>query len=75
MRFATLRWFLPTAAFAAHVEAIERWWDDFLTLWGLFDPVQRKQFVEAQRVEQLDADMIDRGSAGGYAAGCGSDES
>lgn len=75
MRFAVLRVFLPAAAIAAANERAARWWDDFVTVVGaMFDPVKRRQWLDEQRAETLDADQIEAGGHGGFAAGSGGDE-
>lgn len=71
MRFALIRCVLPQAAIAAATEAVERWWDSFIAIW---DPRERQAWRDAQRAEALDADMIDHGWHGGFAAGSGGDE-
>lgn len=72
-RFPVIALIVPRVAFAALESRINDWWEDWLMLWGLFDPDQRRQYLDS--VRELDADLIDRGNMqGGYAAGCGSDE-
>ena len=73
-RFKLLSTFLPSSAIRTMEDAIAAWWDAWLDLWGImFDAEARKQWLAAQR-EQLDADMIDAGWHGGFAASSGGDE-
>lgn len=75
MRFFLARTFIPSAAFAAQREAVERWWDQWLTFWScVFDPQARREWREAERAEELNADMIERGHHTGFAASSGGDE-
>lgn len=68
-----LAWFsgvLFKSTLSVLAEAIEEWWDDFLNVWGLFDPEFRAQWVGEQR-SRLDADEI-AGTGGNFeAAGTG----
>lgn len=74
-RFSVARLFIPAAAFAAQAEAVERWWDAWLTFWScVFDPMARKEWRDAERAESLDADQIDHTMRGGFAASSGGDE-
>lgn len=70
-RFSALAHVLPLLAFAALAEAVERWWDDFIAIWS---PDERRSWKDAQRHEFLDANLIDTGIRGGFAAGSGGDE-
>ena len=74
MRFSTVRQMLPRAALEALRDATQQWWDGWLWLWGaLFDREEQRLWRESQR-ETLDADLIDHGWHGGFAATSGGDE-
>lgn len=66
---------LPHVLWGEMVRAADEWWDGFLWMWGaFFDRDEQARWKASQR-DDRDADLIDRGATGGYAAGCGSDES
>lgn len=71
-RFPVIALVLPLAAWAALTEAVTHWWDDFLLIWSMFDPNERRLYLDRSR--ELDADMIDHGWHGGFAASSGGDE-
>lgn len=56
--------------------AIAAWWNAWLGLWSFVweqsDP-DAKRDARAQERDGLDADLLDRGFHGGYAAGSGGD--
>lgn len=72
-RWPTLSAYLPLAALAAATAEALDWWDDWVGFWGdVVDPIARADWKNAQR--ELDADMIEPRSHGGFAAGVGGDE-
>lgn len=72
MRLALFRYFVPQAAIAAADEDLNERWRAFCAVWN---PDERRAWKDAERAETLDANLIERGCHGGYAASTGSDES
>lgn len=66
---------LPAASWAAVADAEDDWWDAWLDVWALFDPVFRRNYLAERKRDsyELNADQIEIRGGNSFASDTGGD--